>query len=42
MEKDIQAIVREKEYSTVKIYNKDKYDEEKELYKDDLFVSNNN
>ena len=34
MEKDIQAIVREKEYSTVKVYNKDKYDEEKELYKE--------
>ena len=34
MEKDIQAIVREKEFSTVKVYNKDKYDEEKELYKE--------
>jgi len=34
MEKDIQAIVREKEFSTVKIYNKDKYDEEKELYRE--------
>ena len=34
MEKDIQAIVREKEFSTVKVYNKDKYDEEKELYRE--------
>ena len=34
MEKDIQSIVREKEFSTVKVYNKDKYDEEKELYKE--------
>ncbi len=34
MEKEIQAIVREKEFSTVKIYNKDKYDEEKELYRE--------
>ena len=34
MEKDLQSIVREKEFSTVKIYNKDKYDEEKELYRE--------
>lgn len=34
MEKDIQSIVREKEFSTVKIYNKDKYDEEKEIYRE--------
>ena len=34
MEKDIQAIVREKEYSTVKIYNKNSYDTEKELFRE--------
>ena len=32
MEKELQTIVREKEYNIIKINNKDKFDEEKQIY----------
>ena len=32
MEKELQAIVREKEYNTIRINNKEKFDEEKQIY----------
>ena len=34
MEKDLQSIIREKEFNTIKIYNKDKFDEEKQIYRE--------
>jgi DNA-directed RNA polymerase II subunit RPB2 len=34
MEKELQSIIREKEFSTIKVYNKDTFDEEKQLYRE--------
>jgi DNA-directed RNA polymerase beta subunit len=34
MDKELQAIIREKDFNTIRINNKDSYDEEKQIFKE--------